>query len=586
MTNNGLIRKIVFPAILVILFFIYQHYGKYHFFCVEQFQLFRFSWNYVFEQLSSIGGFSILIGNFLLQFFVVDYLGALISAILTTAVAYTVYIVLLKSGVEERISLLGIVVAVPFLILHLYDYYNIAGTVGFLISLFSVYLTLAHKGRFLKIWILGYTLILFWISGPFAFQYIVSILIISLIKKEGVKSVITNLMILGLLGGIATIFIVKGYFGEIGFAFLPSYFFEPRLDAPKILLLPYAIFVILLILLNIIGKQIGNAKNKIIYPFIGVIIVLSSIVILYKEFPKKLEDSTLKELDYYAKHKQWNSIISICSGEVLNHCYMNYLNLALLNKGLLTEEMFLYDQRGPLSLSVTYDMTPIVSSLLSDIAFETKQPSLARTLAFEALINASGSMSGRYIKRLIETNLVLGSKEVVHKYLDVLDETLFYRKWSAEYRQYANDNKMLLEHEELGSMIKSLGAPNQLSGHDISIEVLIENVVANPDNKRGLEYIEAYLMLSKDLAAIRSFVENYYGTPVLKELPKSMQEAVIVYSENEPDYWTKYGVSEQVINNFINFKQLVIQNRGNRNLPTMVQRSFGGTFWYFYMYKS
>lgn len=586
MTNNGLIRKIVFPAILVALFFIYQHYGKYHFFCIEQFQLFRFSWNYIFGQLSSIGGLSILIGNFLLQFFVVDYLGALISAILTTVVAYTVYIILIKSGVEERISLLGIVVAVPFLILHLYDYYNIAGTVGFLISLFSVYLTLVHKGGFRKIWILGSTLILFWISGPFAFQYILSILIISLIKKEGVKSIFTNLMILGLLGGIATIFIVKGYFGEIGFAFLPSYFFEPRLDAPKILLLPYAIFVILLILLNITGKQIVNMKNKIIYPFIGIIILSSSTVILYKEFPKRLENNILKELDYYAKHKQWNSIISICSGEVLNHCYMNYLNLALLNKGLLTEEMFLYDQRGTLSLSVTYDMTPIVSSLLSDIAFETKQSSLARTLAFEALVNASGSMSGRHIKRLIETNLVLGSEEVAHKYLDVLDETLFYRKWSAEYRQYANDNKMLLEHEELGTMVKSLGAPNQLSGHDISIEVLIENVVANPDNKKGLEYIEAYLMLSKDLAAIRSFVENYYGTPVLKELPRSMQEAVIVYSENEPDYWTKYGVSEQVINNFMNFKQLVIQNRGNRNLPVMVQRSFGGTFWYFYMYKS
>jgi hypothetical protein len=586
MTNNLLIRKIVFPVILVTLFFVYQYYGKFHFFCIEQFQLFRFSWNYFFEQLSLIGGFSILIGNFLLQFFVVDYLGALISSILTIAIAYTAYSVLLKSGVEERMSLLGIVVAVPFLILHLYDYYNFAGTIGFLISLFSVYLTLVYKGGFPKIRILGYSLILFWISGPFAFQYIVSILIISLVNKEGMKSIITNLMILGLLSGIATIFIFKGYFGEIGFAFLPSYFFEPRLDAPKILLLPYAIFAILLIMLNLTGKQTRNTKNKIIYPFISLIIILSSVAILYKEFPKRLEDTTLKELDYYAKHNQWNSIISVCSGDVFNHCYMNYLNLALLKKGLLTEEMFLYDQRSPLSLSVTYDMTPIVSSLLSDIAFETEQPSLARTLAFEALVNASGSTSGRYLKRLIETNLVLGSEEVVYKYLDILDETLFYRKWSAEYRQYANNNKMLIEHKELGPMIKSLNASNQVSGHNGSINVLIDNVVANPENKKGLEYIVAYLMLSKDLAGIKNFVEKYYGTPVLKELPRSMQEAVIVYSENEPDYWTKYGVSEQVINNFMNFKQFVVQNRGNRNLPTMVKRSFGGTFWYFYMYKS
>ena len=586
MINNRLIKRFAFPALLVILFFVYQHYGKYHFYCIEQFQLFRFSWSYFFEHLSLLGGFSIYLGNFLMQFFVIDYLGAFISSSLTIAIAYFSYLVLIKTGVEERLSLLGVITAVPFLILHLYDYYNYAGSIAFLLSLISICLTLNYKGGLSKIMILSHSLLLFWLTGPFAFQYILSISIISLIKKDGLKSIIINLMILLLLFVIAILFIIKGYFGEIGFAFLPNYYFEPRLEAPKIIQLPYAILVILLIILPIVGNHIIRKKDILIIPLLVIVISITTVAILYKEFPKRLEDNTLKELDYYAKHKQWNSIISICSGEVLNHCYMNYLNLALLEKGVLIDEMFTFDQRGPLSLTVTYDKTPIVTSLLSDIAFATEQPSLSRTLAFEAMANAAGCTSGRYIKRLIEVNLVLGSFEVAQKYLDVLDETLFYSKWSAEYRKYTENKELLIENKELGPMIRSHEAQNQVSGHDESFDVLINNVVANPDNKKGLEYLIAYIMLSKDIARIKSFVEEYYGTPVLPELPKSMQEAVIVYSENDPEYWTEFGISEQVINNFMNFKQLVVQNRGNRNLPAMVLRSFGDTFWYFYMYKS
>ena len=58
--------------------------GKFHFFYIEQLQLFQFSEDYLADKISSPGGLSLIIGEFLTQFFITPYAGPFIIAALLT----------------------------------------------------------------------------------------------------------------------------------------------------------------------------------------------------------------------------------------------------------------------------------------------------------------------------------------------------------------------------------------------------------------------------------------------------------------------------------------------------------------------
>jgi hypothetical protein len=72
----------------------------------------------------------------------------------------------------------------------------------------------------------------------------------------------------------------------------------------------------------------------------------------------------------------------------------------------------------------------------------------------------------------------------------------------------------------------------------------------------------------------------------LPELPKSFQEAVVIIWEQEPSYWEQYAVSESVIQRFNELRRQIQANRNNTAaLPGLLKKSFGDTYWYYYMYK-
>ena len=98
----------------------------------------------------------------------------------------------------------------------------------------------------------------------------------------------------------------------------------------------------------------------------------------------------------------------------------------------------------------------------------------------------------------------------------------------------------------------------------------------NPQNKAALDYTIGTLLLSKDLPAIKTFVERFSGTEVLPILPEPLQQAVISYAEHDPEYCRKYGVTDKVLSEFSIFKQRVL----GQNLATGIA-DYQPTFWYY-----
>ena len=87
------------------------------------------------------------------------------------------------------------------------------------------------------------------------------------------------------------------------------------------------------------------------------------------------------------------------------------------------------------------------------------------------------------------------------------------------------------------------------------------------------------------MKSFQTLIEKYYGTPVLPSLPVSFQEAVILLAEKDVDYWKRFNVSENVIRKFAGYRNLVVQNRNNPQLPQLIKNSFGDTYWSYYTLK-
>lgn len=79
--------KLFYISLFILLFLLLQIGYSYHFFYIEQFQLFMFSEDYLFETVSHPGGLSVYLGEFLVQFFYYPLVGEFVSALLLVCIA-------------------------------------------------------------------------------------------------------------------------------------------------------------------------------------------------------------------------------------------------------------------------------------------------------------------------------------------------------------------------------------------------------------------------------------------------------------------------------------------------------------------
>ena len=85
----------------------------------------------------------------------------------------------------------------------------------------------------------------------------------------------------------------------------------------------------------------------------------------------------------------------------------------------------------------------VTTSIMSNVYLELGMLNMSQRAAFDLMESIpNGNKSGRAMKRLAETALYTGQPELALKYIRLLEQTLFYRKWASSMRRFA-------EHPEL-----------------------------------------------------------------------------------------------------------------------------------------
>lgn len=573
---------IVFGALFAFL----QMCFEYHFYYIEQSQLFLFSEAYIRNKLLLPGGFSMLVAEFLVQFFIRPYVGALVTAVLLTGVGVCTAGIVKRIAPVSGLFILYVLPMLALLFMHFDFNYRVQGTVCYLMMMALLCGYMRIRNDLFRL-VAGCVLVpvLFWLAGSIAVLFAGMVCLFEGLRKTpkwyisliGVAEV--------LLLGVGTVYF--SLMGEYRWVFGPDLYYHYTLHPKEIIYYSW-ICLPLVFLVAFFIRNKNSLSGKKWRAGISCIAQLAMIAaVLWWGMPKYSDAKTLKlkKLDYFARTEQWDKTIEECKGKLTNFLYMCHLNMALANKGELSDKMFNFDQRGPQGLLVQWNKSENISCMLSDIYFTMGATASSQEMAFEGYVSAMEDGNPRMLKRLVQTNLIYGTYPVAEKYISILEKTYAYRDWAQSQRKYLYNDEVVESDPILGTRRRMLPDRNSLAmikGLAGDLALFLEK---GPANSAALQYLGAMYLLAKDLEGFKALVEKYYGTEFLPILPVHFQEAVIVMSEKEPDYWKRFNVSETIVARFTDYKKQVLANRNNSAIAGLLNRSYGNTYWFYFMFK-
>ena len=439
-------------CVAVILFFgmAYPHHLHYQ----EQFQLFLFDSNYVWDIVKQPGGVADLLGRFCTQFFLYAWVGAVIIGILLSAIQ------LLVSRFVGGGWFYGLSYVPSFLLwLFLLDEHALLGGV------WAVLLTL------LAVWGL------------------------SKLPKGWVRY-------------IAVIVVLPILYWMVGSYWSGSHYYRYPRVFPTLLYVAWLLALAIPLLVYVCRKWLKDSKGLVIplCSFALVAVVMGAVV--WKNANFKAEK--VMQYDFMASHQQWNRIIETANKEKPNNQIgVTVQNLALAMRGVLLDQMQNYNQNGIAGLlpDVQSDATSPMPT--AEAFYQLGMINVAQRTVFEAQeAILDFQKSGRCYKRLAQTNLINGNYEVARKYLMALQKTLFYSDWANETLPLLGDEDTIAKHPEYGRLRKWAYKDNFFYSDHVTPEMLECLYSGCTDNSMAYQYLMAYYMLTGDRERYNNFISK------------------------------------------------------------------------------
>lgn len=585
--NHAILSKVIRPIGWMGLYLLVagycQYFFAYDYFYAEQFEFFRFSTDYAVESVLQWAGLSSYLAAFLMQFFVVPYVGAAVAALLFMAVAWEMRCVWKKMTGTTGSPLLYLLPSLALLWIETDFNYCWGGSVALWLALLLLHLCLLvpsfgkRLGCMALLFVPGYYAI-----GPWMLIAATGILFNGLSEHRW----LSLLLVLWCLFW-AVLYYIAGVVPEMRFLFTPSSYYHPKLALPMV-----GWYAGAACLLNLLAAW-GWGKRVQAWPdwltAVSFTCQMAFATFLCHWGTSRYHSSQnyiAKALDYHCRAGQWQKILDLpglrAGSNLMHACYQN---LALAELGRLGDDLLDYGQCGSRGIVLPWNRTTGSSMLLSDVFYRMGNVALAQEMAFEGMIVSPKGITPRLLIRLVQTNLIYGYHAVAEKYIRLLEQTWAYAATASRYRQFLYYPERLDADEELGGRKRCMEMASGLTNDHQVLDNLLQIMRSNPSWRPAFLYYGAICLLNKDVNAFRDFIENHKEAPGLHPLPGIFQEAVILVHEHESGHWASYGVTPETIARFKAYRQAVSAARKGQNSVGRLQREFGNTYWYYYMFK-
>lgn len=463
-------------------YLIYPHALSYQ----EQYQLFLWTGDYFCERICVPGGFSEWLGEFVIQFYYVVWLGASLLALLFVALQRVVW-----RAMGDGHYMLSFVPSVLLLWL-LGDPSVLLGYVwALLIAVGAFALNKRRNQKSLMADVLIVPVV-YWLAGPLAWVY-------ALLRflNGGMKWSWIVLVYLFLLQTAAYIWLLPQWTAEM--VFQPMQFYRVPLHLSTLMwVLPFVTIIVVLfsrwksaawmipvevaMLVVLCWLGIGQGYDKDMYELI------------WQDCKVRNErwDDLVKRAQEYQVHTPFSSVC---------------VNLALSKQRQLAERMFGFYQSGgdALVMPRIRDLTSMLPT--SEVFWHLGMVNSAQRYMFdtqESILNAR--KSGRCTKRIAECMIVNGHYQTAQKQLDLLKKSLFYRAWATEAEAMMKDEARVNAHPLYGKLRKLRYKEDFLYSYEEIDKMFGLLFMNNKENLMALDYFMGQMLLKGDLQGFLQYM--------------------------------------------------------------------------------
>ena len=217
----------------------------------------------------------------------------------------------------------------------------------------------------------------------------------------------------------------------------------------------------------------------------------------------------------------------------------------------------------------------------SEIYFRLGLMNVAERLAIDATeSNQSHQKSARQYKRLAEINIIRKNKALAYRYLNKLENTMFYSAWAKRAKAYLNNPDKV---EPLSDWkIEPLKFENDIFFTPIyKSDFFISLLANNPNNAKLFNYYVCSLLLEKNLEKLYTFIGQYRPEG---ELGIHVYEAILLYlSLNNQEEFKRVSAESNPLNTrFQNFRSFIMSN-GGQDIQK-AEELYGKTYWFYYTF--
>lgn len=383
----------------------------------EQNQLFLFSWSFLVDRLALAGGFAMWISEFLVQFFLYPFAGAIIMAGLGILVQKLVW-KLAPKGTDEVWFPLSFVPSV-LVFLSFGDVYSLLSQ-PVALTLTLIVTVLFVRGRLSGFPLLFFTTaVLYWTVGPVFWLFVALLLFLDYDRKK--------LLILpwALLLHLVSFFIFMRQYPLMDVLCGVTYYRLPLSIQPFQFAAAFSCLVI-----PVLFKLCHPGFKPLFFrPAVWLIVAVAAVSGAVISFHR--DTYTIVALDQLVREEKWDKLLSLAQKRpVKSDLYSVAVNLALFMTSRTDEaEKFYQSGRRGLILPRIRDFISNTSSY--EVFWRLGMVNSCLRYAFdsqESLVN--NQKSGRHLSRMAECHIVNGNYQIAEKYLNILSKTLFYRKFA------------------------------------------------------------------------------------------------------------------------------------------------------------
>lgn len=554
-------------------FLFFQFFYAYHLFFKEQIQLFLFTSDYFRSYFHKPAWFACYAGDFITQFFYLRGGGAASLSLLLFIEWLLCLFVIKRIIVTKNAQLWALYPVGIDLILHCDLLHPVSVSVGFIVVLifFLIYSTIPNQwfsfAFGLIVSILGY-----WMAGSLFLVF--PFLIIAYEWKIGKNNWISWIFV-GVIVFSMPVILRHFYLLPITQAFI-----YPAMNLQS-MVLPVTLIVVLLVAFFL--KRFEEKNLKIFNVALPITFFL--LIFLGIKANANFDREKILSLDSEYYFGNTDRVIELSRKYNLKSRSATYFtNMALAKKEILPE--YLLDFYQPAASGLILPVAPsenwqsiFVSNevfyLIGDMNFAQHSAMLGNTFS-------PYQRSSRMLKRLAEINIVNGDSTGANKYLRILSNTLFHKKW-AESRQTINfttgTDKWLIEKRAQTPTIDTI---RQSNNYLASLRFLVGQ---HPNNVIALDYLLCYHLLNKDLKSFKK-VYDQYGRLIDRPVPSLYSEALLINlyaSKATQNAVEGYAISPKKLKDFADYTQIFEKTKGD--MKALAGR-FGKSYWFYYHFAT